>query len=132
MNSCTEARGRLFWFCFWHEDEPFRNWRDWARSFSATGEISQECIGVVARTATWRELWQFLDVSSSHNHVLRFQSGHEASNHVRHVRPPFLFAQSSVSADPDIVLKGALPPAVLRRPSRCCPPRAPLLNFQST
>src|SRR5262245_31029552 len=68
---------------------------------------SQECIGVVARSATWRDLLQFLDVSSSQNDVLRCQSGHEASDHVRHVLPPFLFAQPIVAADPDIVFEGA-------------------------
>src|SRR5262247_4003291 len=70
-------------------------------------EPSQERIGVVARSATWREILQFLDVSSSQNHVLRLQSGHEASYHVRRVLPPFLFAQPFVSADPDIVFEGA-------------------------
>src|SRR4030095_3815559 len=68
---------------------------------------SQERIGIVTRSATWRELPQFLDVSSSQNHVLRFQSGHEASDHICHVLPPFLFAQPLVSADPDIVFEGA-------------------------
>src|SRR5262252_168574 len=67
---------------------------------------SQERLGVVARSAPWRELLQFLDVASSHNHVLRFQSSHEASDHVRHVLPPLFFAQPIVAADPDIVFPG--------------------------
>src|SRR5215510_10111647 len=70
-------------------------------------EPSQERIGVVARSATWREFLQFLDVSSSQNHVLRCQSGHEARYDVRHVLTPFLFAQPIVAADPNIVFEGA-------------------------
>ena len=63
--------------------------------FLPEAKSSHEGIGIVARSATWWQLFQVLDVSSSHNHVLGLQSSNEASYHVRYVLPPFLFAQSN-------------------------------------
>src|SRR5262249_17814093 len=60
--------------------------------FLPKAKPSQECIGVVTRAATWRELFQFLDVASSQNHLLGFQSGNEARYHVRDFLPPLFFA----------------------------------------
>src|SRR6266571_2441595 len=75
--------------------------------FLPQAKSSHEGIGVVARSAPWRELFQLLDVASAHNHVLRFQSSHKAGYDVCYQLPPFLFAQPLVSADPDIVFEGA-------------------------
>ena len=68
--------------------------------FLPQAKSSYEGIGVVARSAPWRELLQFLDVASSQNHVLGFQSGHEAGYHVRHVLPPFLLPSRSYPRTP--------------------------------
>ena len=52
--------------------------------FLPQAKSSHEGIGVVARSAPWRELFQLLDVASSQNHVLRFQSSNKAGYHVCH------------------------------------------------
>ena len=43
--------------------------------FIPQAKPSPERIGVVSRSATWRQLLQFFDVASPQNHVIGFKGG---------------------------------------------------------
>jgi hypothetical protein len=53
---------------------------------------SQEGIGVVAGSATWRHLLQFLDIASPQDYVIGLQGGGQVRDDVRDIEPPFLFS----------------------------------------
>jgi hypothetical protein len=65
-------------------------------------------IGVIARAATWREILQFLDVSSPENDVVRLESGDQQGNHVRDMSPPPLLAEPIEPAFADVVFLAPL------------------------
>src|SRR2546425_5823146 len=52
---------------------------------------SEERIGVVARPASLRQLFQFFEVASSQNYVVGLEGGDQAGNHIRDMASPFLF-----------------------------------------
>jgi len=54
---------------------------------------SLERIAVVAKPAPWRQLFQFLGVAASQNHLVRFKGGRQSGNHVRNIVPPSLLAE---------------------------------------
>ena len=77
--------------------------------FLPKAKSSQEGIGVVAGSATGRQLFQFLDVSSPQDDVVGFEGGDQAGDDVRDIAPPFLLADPLQSADAHVVLVGAFP-----------------------
>src|SRR5262249_52025653 len=70
---------------------------------------SDERIGVVANPATRRQSFEILDVSSSQNHIFRFERGNETGYNVPDRLLPFLIAQPSASRDSEVVFKGTSP-----------------------
>jgi len=53
---------------------------------------SAESVGVVSGSAVWRQLFQFLNIASSQNHVIGFKRGDQASHYIRHIAPPLFLA----------------------------------------
>src|SRR5262249_33154540 len=66
----------------------FRVWR----CFTPEPKPSQERIGVVARPATWRQLFQLLHVTSPQNYIVGFEGGDQEGYYVRHIFAPLLVA----------------------------------------
>src|SRR5262249_20185305 len=62
------------------------------RFFLPKPKPSHERIGVVARPAMGRQLFQFLHVTSPQDHVIGFEGGNQKGNHVRDMLAPLLFA----------------------------------------
>lgn len=54
---------------------------------------AQERISVVARSATWRQLFQFLSVASANHHLIGVESSDQAFNPILHMALPFLSAK---------------------------------------
>src|SRR5262245_61545643 len=81
--------------------------RSW-RSFLPKPKPSQECIGVVARPAMGRQLFQFLHVPSPKDHIVGFEGGDQEGYYVRHIFAPLLLAVLIESANAHVVLEGAL------------------------
>jgi hypothetical protein len=66
-------------------------------SFSLAGvlpepESSDERIRVVTHAGTRRQLFQFLDVSSSKNDIVGLERSNQASYNIRHIAAPLLRA----------------------------------------
>src|SRR4029453_15068887 len=74
--------------------------------FLPKAKSSQESIGVVARSATWRKLFQLLDVAPPQNHVFGFKSGNQTGDPVPDPLPPFRFAQTGESAGSNVIFEG--------------------------
>src|SRR5262245_33578101 len=66
----------------------FRSWR----FFLPKPKPSQERIGVVARPATGRQLFQFLHVTSPQDHIVGFEGGDQEGYYVRHIFAPLFLA----------------------------------------
>src|SRR5262245_25902528 len=81
--------------------------RSW-RFFLPKPKPSQERIGVVARTAMPRQLFQFLHVPSPQDHIIGFEGSDQEGDHVRYIFAPLLFAVLIESANAHVVLIGAL------------------------
>src|SRR5262245_9476889 len=78
------------------------------RCFIPEPKPSQERIGVVARPAMGRQLFQFLHVTSPQDHVVGFEGGDQEGYYVRHILAPLLLAQPIQSANAHVILIGAL------------------------
>src|SRR2546430_3177612 len=89
----------------------FSKYGPWRRERPITGLLpqakpSEERIGVVARPASSRQFFQFLDVASSQNYVIGLEGGNQAGNHVRDMSPPLLFAPLLQSSKAYVILVG--------------------------
>src|SRR6266540_2907766 len=69
---------------------------------------SQKCIGVVADTATRRQLFQFLHVAAAKHYFVRFDGSNQALHHVSDITPPFFLPMLLEATNPNIVLEGGL------------------------
>src|SRR4029450_8813130 len=72
-------------------------------------KASDKCVGVVARSAAWREFLQLVYVPAAQDHIVRLKCRNELSDNVAHGFTPLLLAAPLQSADPDVVLVSALP-----------------------
>ena len=77
--------------------------------FSRQPKSAHERIGLVALSATWRQVIQLVDVAAAEHDVVGFEGGHQAYDHVPYIFPPFLPAVAFQPATADIVLVGCLP-----------------------
>src|SRR5439155_26092924 len=53
---------------------------------------SEKGIGVVARPASSRQLFQLFDIASSQNYVVGLEGGNQSGHYVRDMTPPLLLA----------------------------------------
>src|SRR5262249_44955672 len=88
----TVTQSKEFTLSFRHEFRPARD-SSLRLRILPEWESSLERVGVVARSAARWKLGQFLDVPSAEHHVLRFEGGDQACDHVRDMFPPFHLAQ---------------------------------------
>src|SRR5262249_20068209 len=77
--------------------------------FLPKAKSSHECIGVVANPATRRQPSKVVDVSSSQDHILRFERCNQTGYHVPDRLFPFLVPQPSASRNSEVVFKGTRP-----------------------
>src|SRR5262249_15955405 len=69
---------------------------------------SQKRVGVVAGTATCRQLFQFLHVPSAQDYIVGFEGGDQEGYYVRYMLAPLLLAVPIQSAKAHVILIGAL------------------------
>src|SRR5580700_8693579 len=75
------------------------------RGFIPEAESSEEGVGVVALSATWREFFQFLGVTAPNNHVVGVEGVDQSGHSECHVVAPFLLSQSLQAAEADVVFE---------------------------
>jgi hypothetical protein len=73
--------------------------------FLPKAKSSHECMGIISRPATRRQLFQFLYVTSSEDYIVRSQGGNQTLHDVGDNAPPLFPAIFLYSPDPDVVLK---------------------------
>src|SRR5207253_2136218 len=76
--------------------------------FFPKAKSPNECVGVVDRAATRRQLFQLLDVASTEDDFVRFDRSNQALHDIGHITSPFLLAVLFQSSNPDVIFKGGL------------------------
>ena len=71
-------------------------------------KASTERVGVISRSAVWRQLFQFLHVASSQNYVIGLKGGDQARHHIRDIAAPLFLASFFECLSADIILIRAL------------------------
>src|SRR5579875_2138654 len=74
------------------------------RVFLPQAKPSEKCVSVVAQTGIGRQLFDFMDISSTQHHVVSFQSFLELFHDVGHVTPPSLFTETCETVNPNVIL----------------------------
>src|SRR5215510_1492535 len=69
---------------------------------------AEKCIIVVAGARAFRQFFEFLDIASSKNDIVRFEGGDQAGHSLNNFAAPFLGAVLFQCAHSDIILKGFL------------------------
>ena len=99
---------RLFIFiALWSRTTPCAGLSPVAR-FLPEAKASEEGVGILANSATGRHLFQFLDVASPKDHVVRMESIDKSGHAVRHMASPFPLPESLQSPQPNVIFVGPI------------------------
>src|SRR5262249_50904233 len=71
-------------------------------------KTSHKSVGVIAGSATGRQLFEILDIAAAEDDVIGLQGSDQLCNHLGDVLPPFLLTSLIQTTLADVVLKGAL------------------------